>query len=219
MTVERCPLCADPDAALFADLPPRTYFQCATCALVFLDPSQRPTADEERAEYDLHENDPSDSRYRKWLSKLTDPLLTGLDSRAQGLDFGSGPGPTISVMLEECGYTVRNYDPFYAPDSRALNETYDFISCSETAEHFHCPADEFTLMARLMRPGGRLGVMTQMLLPGINFATWRYRLQPSHVVFYSPETMNWLAQHFGWHLELLLPDVVIFTNPEVGQGA
>ena len=33
---------------------------------------------EEKAQYDLHENDPYDLGYRKFLSRLTDPLLAKL---------------------------------------------------------------------------------------------------------------------------------------------
>lgn len=211
MTRMTCPLCGGADAPLFAEFPPQRYFRCETCALVFLDPAQRPSPDEERAEYDLHENDPTDLRYRKWLSKLTGPLVEGLPTGATGLDFGSGPGPTISVMLGERGFSVANYDPFFAPDRSVLDASYDFIACSETAEHFHHPGREFAILRRLLLPGGRLGIMTQMLLPHIDFATWRYRLQPSHVVFYSPETMTWIAERFEFALKLREPDVALFT--------
>ena len=30
------------------------------------------------------------------------------------------------------------------------------------------------------------------------FATWHYRRDPTHVVFYREETFAWLAAHFGW---------------------
>ncbi len=207
-----CPLCRAPDAEMFADIPPRHYFGCRTCELVFLDPTQRPSAADERAEYDLHRNDPLDFRYRKWLARLINPLIVGFSFDAEGLDFGSGPGPTISAMLSERGYTVTNYDPNYAPDRGVLEGSYDFISCTEVAEHFHAPCEEFALFNRMLRPGGRLGVMTELLLPTQDFAGWRYRLQPSHVVFYRPETMAWIAERFAWSLELQEPDVTLFER-------
>lgn len=212
MTANTCPLCLSCSVDTFADLPPRQYFQCSACLLVFLDPGQRPSIAEERAEYDLHENDPYDPRYRKWLSKLTVPLMNGLPKGLNGLDFGSGPGPAISVMLAEQGYEVENYDPLFTPNNTVLNRCYDFITCTEVVEHFHHPAQEIALLARLLRPGGRLGIMTQILTPDIDFATWPYRLQPSHVAFYSSVTMEWIATQFHWSLRLQLPNVALFES-------
>ncbi|MDP6959818.1 MAG: class I SAM-dependent methyltransferase, partial [Planctomycetota bacterium] len=83
-----------------------------------------------------------------------------LPSQAKGLDFGSGPGPTLSLLMEESGYEVTLFDPFFAPDRSVLQVCYDFISCSETAEHFSDPRKEFDLFQKLLRPGGVLGVMT-----------------------------------------------------------
>jgi hypothetical protein len=48
---------------------------------------------------------------------------------------------------------MRNFDPFFAPDRASLRRTYDVIACSETAEHFDCPGDEFQRLDRLLRPG------------------------------------------------------------------
>ena len=207
-----CPLCQEPTAAAFAEVDGRHYHRCRNCDLTFLDPSQRPSAAAERAEYDLHQNEPHDPRYRRHLAKLTEPLLRGVPTGAEGLDFGSGPGPTIAVMLGEQGFRVRNYDPFFAPDRAVLERRYDFITCTETAEHFHEPAREFALFQRLLRPGGPLGIMTVMLTDGIDFQKWWYRGEISHVSFYSPKTFDWLGRHHGWSTTILLPSVVILRS-------
>ena len=52
------------------------------------------------------------------------------------------------------------YDPLFAPDRGVLQATYDFVTCTETAEHFHDPALEFARLDALLRPGGLLGLMT-----------------------------------------------------------
>ncbi|MEL7544558.1 MAG: methyltransferase domain-containing protein [Pseudomonadota bacterium] len=208
--LSQCPLCGATGLTPVRTPPPRRYATCPVCHLVSLDPKQRPTAAEEKAEYDLHENDPDDPRYRKWLSRLVGPMMEGVTAPIFALDFGSGPGPTIAPMLEERGHSCRNYDPFYATDQAELETSYERIFCSETAEHFFAPATEFAQLFKMLRPGGRLGVMTQMLTPDIDFATWRYRLQPSHVVFYRPQTMAWIANAHEATLDLQLPDVAIF---------
>ena len=59
---------------------------------------------------------PMIARYREFLSRLEHPPnVPKLPAAAEGLDFGSGPGPTLSVMLEEQGYRMSLYDPFFAP--------------------------------------------------------------------------------------------------------
>ncbi|MEL6288934.1 MAG: class I SAM-dependent methyltransferase [Pseudomonadota bacterium] len=208
----RCPLCDGPTRLVDGVPPPRRYRRCAVCDLISLDPTQRPTPAEEKAEYDLHENDPEDPRYRKWLSRLVDPMLEGVTAPHRALDYGSGPGPAIAPMLTERGHQAVNYDPFFAPDRTVLDARYDLIFCSETAEHFFDSAAEFERLFAMLEPGGKLGVMTQLHMPDTDFATWRYRLQPSHVVFYSPETIAWIAQAHGVTLDLRAPDVAIFSE-------
>lgn len=205
-----CPLCQERTTAEFAVVDGRRYQRCRHCDLTFLEPSQRPSAVAERAEYDLHQNQPHDPRYRRHLAKLTEPLLRNVPPGAEGLDFGSGPGPTIAVMLGEQGFRVWNYDPFFAPDRAVLERRYDFITCTETAEHFHEPAREFSLFQNLLRPGGQLGIMTTMLTEGIDFQSWWYRREISHVSFYSPKTFDWIGRRHGWSTTIHPPDVVIF---------
>jgi len=131
---------------------------------------------------------------------------------AEGLDFGCGPGPAISVMLGERGYSVRDYDPIFRPDAAALARRYDFIACTEAAEHFHRPAREFDVMARLLRSGGRLGLMTQLRTAQVNFPAWRYLRERSHVTFYSPRTMAWIGGQYGMDCRILGKRVVIFAR-------
>jgi hypothetical protein len=106
-----CVLCGQPGASRFAqvDLPgcnPRQYLHCCRCDLVWLHPDQLPSTVAERRHYDTHENSPDDPGYRAFLNRLAAPLLAQLPSGQplSGLDFGCGPGPTLSVMLREAGH-------------------------------------------------------------------------------------------------------------------
>jgi len=209
-----CPLCHAPKARPLARVDGRSYHNCQLCGLAFLDPAARPWPEVERAEYQKHENDPADPGYRRHLAKAVDPLLDRLPAGSSGLDYGSGPGPTIGVMMAAHGHTVAEYDPFFNRDPRLLERGYDFITCTEVAEHFHDPADEFARLDRLLRPGGHLAVMTRLLTEAIDFARWHYIREVSHVVFYRPATMQWIAAHHGWQLEeIRLPDVTLFAKP------
>lgn len=191
----------------------RCYFRCAVCGLRYLDPAHRLGRAQERAHYDLHENDVDDPRYRAFLGRLTDPLLASLPPGAVGLDYGCGPGPALIAMLEEAGHRMSGYDPAYRPDTVALERTYDFITCTETAEHFHAPAAEFERFAQLIRPGGLIAAMTCFQTDDARFARWHYRADPTHVAFYREATMHWIASHFGWSIQIPRKDVAIFRTP------
>ncbi|WP_435541206.1 class I SAM-dependent methyltransferase [Azospirillum sp. ST 5-10] len=213
-TAPSCPLCASLATTPFVTAGGRDYRRCPACRLTFLEPAQRPDAAAERAEYALHRNDPADPRYRRFLGRATEPLLAHLAPGAEGLDYGCGPGPAVAAMLGERGFAVRNYDPFFAPDAAALERTYDFIVCTEVAEHFHRPGAEFARLDRLLRPGGRLALMTGVLHDDTAFAGWPYRREASHVVFYRPETLAWIAGRFAWTLRTAGRDVALFHKAD-----
>ncbi len=215
-----CPLCAEPEGPKpFAKTSDRSYFRCRMCRLTFLHPEERPSRTEEYNEYLLHNNDSRDEAYRRHLAKLCTPLVAGLPKKSRGLDFGCGPGPTVAIMLGEQGFFVQNYDPFFAPDRALLRARYHFIACTEVAEHFHDPKREFDTLARLLEDGGRLGVMTSLLTDDIDFDKWHYRREKSHVSFYHPDTMSWIAQHYRWGVEIAPPNVVLFSTPIQQAGA
>lgn len=208
-----CPLCRSVQVQPWAEVRGRLYLECEQCALVHLVPEQRPGPAAEHAHYGTHRNDPGDPGYRAFLRRLAGPLSERLAPGAEGLDYGSGPGPTLSVMLAEQGFRVAIYDPFFAADPAALGRAYDFVTCSEVVEHFHSPADEFDRLNRLLRPGGWLGVMTELLREDRAFADWHYIRDPTHVCFYRAETMKWIAVRYGWTMESVHANVVLFRKP------
>ncbi|WP_274426069.1 class I SAM-dependent methyltransferase [Chelativorans sp. YIM 93263] len=189
------------------------YWRCAVCEAVLLDDTDLPPPDREKAHYLNHENDPDDPHYRRFLSKLAEPLAARLYPESSGLDYGCGPGPALAAMLRERGHRMRTYDPFFAPDADALAETYDFVTCSEVAEHFHNPAAEFERIDGLLKPGGWVGVMTCFRTQDDRFAAWHYRRDPTHVVFYKEETMRHIGCRFGWDCEIPAKDVALFGKP------
>ena len=131
-----CPVCLGAATRRFMQVDGRTYLRCAACEATFVPPAQRPAAEVERAEYELHRNDPADAGYRHFLDRLAVPLLARLAPASTGLDYGCGPGPVLADMLRAAGHAMTLYDPFFAPDPAALARTYDFVTCTEVAEHF-----------------------------------------------------------------------------------
>ncbi len=212
MTTENCRLCGT-TADVMGMLPSdnRLFLHCPECACVFVAGAGLPTEDLEKQRYLQHRNDPT-PEYQGFLSRLAAPVARLAPTGARGLDFGCGPIPVMSALLESQGFTMENYDPFFFADAALLGQTYDFVTCCETAEHFHHPEKEFALLNRLVKPGGFLAVMTQMRSQWDGFFEWHYPRDPTHVVFYSPRTMRWLSQKFDWTPMFFPENVVIFQK-------
>lgn len=207
-----CPLCASTDTGHFHRDGRRDYHRCRQCSLVFVPPEQRLGPEEERAVYDQHENSPDDPGYRRFLSRLFDPLRDRLPPGARGLDFGSGPGPTLSVMFEEAGHPMAIYDPFYALDTSVLERSYDFITATEVVEHLFAPGRELAQLVDRLPSGGWLGLMTKRVTDQAAFARWHYILDPTHVAFFSEATFVWLADRLDMRVEFPAADVALLQR-------
>jgi len=210
-----CPLCGTSNSKLFHATRKRQWRDCENCMLVFTDPKYYPTEEEERKRYALHENDLEDAGYRNFLMKLVDSICEKLPASSDnltGLDFGSGPVAALPKLMQTRGYKMTVYDPFFALQDDSLSKTYDFITCCEVAEHFHAPAKDFRLLDSLLRSGSWLAVMTSLLEPEIQFSTWHYPRDITHVVFYRRQTMQWIAQLYGWTVEFPKPNITIFQK-------
>ncbi|MDX1455113.1 MAG: methyltransferase domain-containing protein [Gammaproteobacteria bacterium] len=173
------------------------YHRCPQCDLVMQVADELPTPAAEKALYDQHENDLGDPGYRRFLAPVRDAVLARYPQPARGLDFGAGPAPALAAMLREAGHDMAVYDPFYANDSTVLEQRYDFVVCTEAVEHFHVPRTSLELLFSLLRPAGELFVMTRLLLPDVEFASWWYPRDPTHVAFYSPQCLQWIASWQG----------------------
>ena len=207
-----CPLCNNPEAEAFHKDGVRKYIRCLRCELIFVPKEFHLAPDRERSRYDFHENSPDDPEYRAFLRRLIDPLLSNLQEGMKGLDFGSGPGPTLSMMMRQRGFEMEDYDPFYSEDNSVLEKRYDFIACTETVEHFCEPRKSWELMIGLVRPGGVIGVMTDILDEGTDFEKWHYIRDDTHVAFYSRKTFDWIAERYDLSANFHGRSVVLFEK-------
>lgn len=210
---EGCPVCLSIGPQPFLSAEGRHYWRCGICEAQFLDPHQLPSRAAEEERYLQHRNDPDDPAYRRFLSRLADPLLACLPAGSRGLDYGCGPGPALAAMLREAGHGMALYDPFFQADPEPLKRIYDFVTCTETVEHFHRPAQEFDRLASLVRPGGWLAIMTCFRVGDDQFAGWHYRKDPTHVVFYHETTLRHIAASRGWACEVPVKDVSLMQKP------
>lgn len=208
----QCPLCFGRNSSDYGHDKFREFLHCGDCSLVFVPPQFHLTEQQEKAEYDLHRNDPQDSGYRNFLARLFEPLRQRLAAQAVGLDFGCGPGPTLSLMFAEAGFAVEIYDKFYADNPQRLQQNYDFICASEVVEHLRQPRQELDRLYGLLNDSGILGVMTKLVTGKEAFATWHYKNDPSHICFFSRETFAWLATRWETELEIIGQDVILIRK-------
>ena len=207
-----CNLCRSNAAASFETTDNKIYWSCTFCGCKYLDKSFFIDLQEEEKRYLEHNNDVKDKEYRKFLSKLFHPLKEKIHHGCDGLDFGCGTGPALADMLIEEGFKVSLYDPFFYPEKDVLSKQYDFITCTETAEHFHDPFKEFNTLNDLLKPGGWLGVMTCFLTSDEMFDNWYYRRDPTHVTFYCEKTFQVIASQRNWKCEIKSKDVVFMQK-------
>ncbi len=217
MTTRHCPLCKHDKACDFFTDKRRHYWQCQHCFLVYLDPDERLSASQEKAEYDLHDNNPEDPNYRRFLSRLSIPLTARLKQPGKGLDFGCGPGPTLGKMLAEHGHHIENYDRFYANDKSLLEQQYDFITASEVVEHLFKPGDVLLELWQQLNNGGYLALMTKLLIDREAFSHWHYKNDPTHVCFFSRSSFQYLASTLGAELTFIGNDVILLRKPLPGS--
>jgi len=118
----------------------------------------------------------------------------------------------MRAVLEPRGFSVAAYDPFFYAAPETLLRRYDFLLCNEAAEHFFDPAEEFARMDSIVVKGGVLGFSSGLVRSREAFLKWRYRTDPTHVIFFSEETVRWIAQRFGWKILLLENPRFIFRK-------
>lgn len=173
-----------------------SFFRCDACGFIWKDPAIRPTVEQERSHYRKHNNKLSDAGYRAHLMGLLAPVAALVEERSCGLDFGSGPAPSLEPLAREMGLDCNSFDPFFAPNEELLQDgRYDFVLCCEVVEHFREPRSEICKLARLLKPGGLLGIKTQM--PPEDFSQWWYHRDPTHVSFFSEETFRCFRNLFN----------------------
>ncbi|MBK1671807.1 methyltransferase [Ectothiorhodospira shaposhnikovii] len=218
MPLNRCPLCRGLETPLFhrEDRPRvlyREYHRCLRCGLTFVPSRYHLSAKEEKAYYDLHENQDGDGGYERFLGRMLTPLLERVGPGAAGLDFGCGAGQVLVNMCRRAGLSCVGYDLYYHPDPAPLEIRHDFIISTEVFEHLTDPGGVLEQLQALLRPGGWLGIMTKRALDRQRFVRWHYTLDPTHVCFFSEQTFRWIAAQTGMALEVVGNDVVMIRKP------
>jgi len=203
-----CPLCTATGEPFFEE----SWLICPVCKGLFRPQADLPSPDEERSRYEEHLNDVADLRFQAFVAPISDRVQRDYSPTDIGLDFGSGIAPIVWHVIKQAGFDIRAYDPLFADDRELLCHEYDYITCCEVIEHFHRPAYEFEWLKRMLRPGGRLYCMTMLYHDGVDFPNWHYRRDDTHVFIYQRETIEWIAERFGFSELQIEGRLIVFTR-------
>lgn len=206
--MERCPLCKSDLTVQFAD----KFYECGKCKGVFRSKYDLLSSEMEKERYLLHKNDIEDAGYRRFVSPVTEIVLKNFTTKCSGLDFGAGTNSAVSKILEENGYKIAKYDPYFHNDPKLLESDYDFIVCCEVIEHFHSPDIELSLLKKLLKKDGQLICMTAVYDCDIDFKNWYYKNDRTHVFFYSRETFEWIRSNWDFGKLSIDNRLVIFSK-------
>ena len=105
---------------------------------------------------------------------------------------------------------MRIYDIFYHDTPEVFDKAYDFITSTEVLEHLHQPLVEIQKLWDCLQVGGALGMMTAFRVE--DFASWYYKRDLTHILFFTPKSFVWLAAHLGASLEIPTSGVAILKK-------
>ncbi len=205
-----CLLCGSSKTQSYYSNEKASYLCCSRCDLVFLPKRFHLNNTDEKSRYDLHQNDSNDVGYRQFLSTIFNPVEKFLVPNSKGLDFGCGPGPTLSLMFKDKGYQVDLFDKYYANNEHIFNNKYDFITATEVLEHLDKPKMEIDRLFNMLNSNGVLAIMTQLITSKIDFHTWYYKNDPTHICFFSEKTLQYLAHKHNAKLEIIGDNTALF---------
>ena len=206
--VEPCPLCGQQGNPFYK----KAFYACINCSGIFRPVRDYPDLENEKRRYLTHQNDTGDPGYRQFALPLVQAVQQFHPLEDSGLDFGAGTGPVVSRLLEEAGYNIVQFDPFFVNDRVLLQNKYEYIICCEVIEHFHYPGREFELLKNMLQPGGSLFCMTAVYEPEISFDDWSYKNDFTHVFIYQQFTLRWISQAFGFASVSINDRVIQFTT-------
>jgi hypothetical protein len=191
-----CPLCMTcHEKQNITGADQRNYYLCGQCSLIFVDPSHHLSVEDEKQHYVTHENHIGNEGYVRFLNQVLEPALPLLNHPMRALDYGCGPGPTLSQLLRAHRITCDNYDPFFTRTS--VHPPYEIIFATECFEHFFYPEKEMQQIYGWLKPGGLLGIMTERWSTIEHFKSWYYTKDPTHVCFYHEKTFDYLCRRYG----------------------
>jgi len=194
-----CPLCGSESSEKILSKEQKDYYYCKCCELIFINPELLLDVADEKLRYDYHINNIEDKGYVNFLNRVIEPASKYLGESMMGLDYGCGPGPTLSQLVEQKGIKCDVYDPIYFPELD-FESKFDFIFATECFEHFYNPKQEIEKIRGLLKPNGLLAVMTEFWKTKEEFPNWYYLKDDTHVSLFNENTFEYICKEYGFEV-------------------
>lgn len=201
-----CKICHHDTKSYQNTLSPSLYHYCPRCECIALDGAFTVSASQEKHQYDQHNNSLENEGYVQMFEDFLDYFWEELEHKTpKALDFGSGPTPVLSVLMQRRGANVTCYDKFYHPDKDFKTHRFTLITSTEVFEHLDNPLQTLMVLTEHLASGGHIALMTLFHDNNMDhFWTWWYRRDPTHITFFTPKTIEVLADFCG--LDLIKTD-------------
>ena len=79
-------------------------------------------------------------------------------------------------------------------------------------EHFSAPKREFSELASLLKPGGKLYCKTSLYSKEIDFDNWYYKNDVTHIFFYTVKSLEWIKTNLTFSALEVHPNAIIFSK-------
>lgn len=192
---DACRLCKSTSGLLSVrGIDDRSYYFCKKCHLINVDKKHLPNKQTEKERYLMHQNGIQYEGYVNSLRLAVNPALNFIKRGMVGLDYGCGPVPTLSKLLNIKGYACEDYDPFFMKHD--LCRKFGVIFSTEVFEHFFYPDKEIRKILSLLNEDGILVIMTERWKNVDHFSKWGYARDISHVCFYHSRTFSYICEKF-----------------------
>ena len=107
---------------------------------------------------------------------------------------------------------MAGYDKFYADEPELLAQQYDFITSTEVIEHIATPRAVLEAVG-LPQTRRSAGAADPAGAGDERFRQWRYRHDPTHIVFFAEASFRALAARWQAQVEFPHVDVAVITKP------
>ena len=175
------------------------YHHCQNCEALFLDEQFHLTISDEKKCYDNHRNSLENEGYVQMFESFLDFFWEAIKPNSLALEFGSGPTPVLTVLLEKRGVRVHGYDKVYQPELTYQNHCYDFITSTEVFEHLSDPKAVLLHVQEYLKPKGIVALMTLFHTNDEQqFVQWWYKRDKTHITFFTLKTITVLADTCGF---------------------
>jgi len=212
-----CKLCSSTSIDIIEDVKmDNIYYNCKDCDFIFS--LKLPTILQEEKQYSHHNNSLENSGYVQMFENFIDFAIEPYADKSKPmLDYGSGPEPVLSQLLQKRNFDIQAYDPIYKKDESWRANKFSTIVSTEVFEHLHTPYETILQLIATLEDESILSFQT-MFHPKDKdkFLNWWYRRDPTHVGFFSQTTLEKMQDIFK--LKLLKFDdknIAVFRKSQI----